>query len=371
MDTSIARRRHADSYAAADTAAGLRFARRTRRMRALGLALALFAMAFGLHPDFSGPLAWTLLALTCVAWPHIAWDISRRSADPRRAELVNLQVDAVIGGAWIAAMGFNLLPSVLLLSMLWMGEFTAGGIRLLSRSLLLQALGACLFVGLVGARFSPYSDVNQVLACLPFLVVYPLAMSMLVRSLSQRVVRQKRQLENNARVDALTGLANRQHFERVATSIHARTQSRGGDATLLMIDVDGFKSVNDLEGHLAGDAILAAVAHALGDSVRAEDTPARYAGDEFIVVVPDAPLSTGIDIAERIRAAVAALPPGASGRRCSVSIGAAKLDDSMPALRDWIHAADQALYRSKRAGRNRVTAAENAVVPFRRVERLA
>ncbi|HET7843031.1 MAG TPA: diguanylate cyclase [Xanthomonadales bacterium] len=341
-----------------------------RPMRALGLGLGAIAVAAGIYAQHAGPLAWTLLFATCFAWPHVAWEHARRSADPVRAELANLQVDAVLGGAWVAAMGFNVLPSVLLLSMLWMGDIGAGGWRLLARAVVLQAIGAGAHVALNGLEFAPHSSMLQVAACVPFLVVYPLAMSVLVRSLTRRVARQNRQLEDSARIDPLTGVATRQHFERMAMGTHARALATGGDATLLMIDVDGFKSVNDREGHLAGDALLAAVGGVLGTCVRAGDTAARYAGDEFAVVV-DGRLATGLEIGERIRAAVAALPRGDFGRRCSVSIGAAEVDASMPELRDWIHAADQALYRSKRAGRDRVTAASSAVVPFRRVERPA
>lgn len=358
-------------FAPGDPSRGLRFARRMRPMRALGLGLGAIAVAGGIHARDAGPIAWAMLALTCVAWPHLAFHLARRSRDPARAELLNLQFDAVIGGAWIAAMGFNALPSVLLLSMTWMGVFVAGGARLLLRSLLLQACGAIAFVAVAGVGLSLASGMLQVVACLPLLVVYPLAMSVLVRSFSQRVSKQNRQLEDRTRIDPLTALANRQHFERVARHMHARALKHGNAGSLLMIDVDGFKLVNDREGHLAGDALLAAVGHVLRDCVRGEDTPARYAGDEFAVLVADARLPVALEIAERIRACVAELPGSDVRRRASVSIGVAELDPSMPDLRDWIHAADQALYRSKRAGRNRVTAATNAVVPFRRLHRPA
>jgi diguanylate cyclase len=347
---------------------GVEFATRMRNMRAIGLGLGAFAVASGLVAQQAGPLAWALLVLCCFGWPHVAFALARLSADPVRAEYRNLEIDAVLGGAWVAAMGFNVLPSVLILSMLWMGDVAAGGWRLLLRASALQAGGALLVVtGVPGFELRPESGMLQVVASLPFLVVYPLAMAQLLRSLSRRVWRQNTLLESRSRTDSLTGLANRQHLDLALDAALERARREQRAATLMMIDVDGFKSVNDRDGHLAGDAMLVAVAQALRESVRGADLAGRYAGDEFTVLLPDADLACGMEVAERIRARVANLRLGDAGRRCTVSIGVAELDAGMRDVRDWLNVADQALYQSKRSGRNRVCTPEG-VVGLRRAD---
>ena len=117
-----------------------------------------------------------------------------------------------------------------------------------------------------------------------------------------------------------------------------------------MIDVDAFKAVNDELGHAAGDLLLRAIGHAISDSVRPQDTPARVGGDEFAVLLPGATAELAHTVATRIRAAVArgAQPP------VSISVGVALISSD---ARGALLAADTALYEAKRAGRDRVVAA--------------
>jgi diguanylate cyclase (GGDEF)-like protein len=154
--------------------------------------------------------------------------------------------------------------------------------------------------------------------------------------------------------DGLTGLPNRALLlDRIELAL-ADLRRRGGNVCVLFIDLDGFKAVNDTLGHDAGDEVLVEVAARLRRGVRASDTVARLGGDEFVIVCPeDADAAAVEQLAERLRAALAE-PVAIHGGSCSVtaSIGIAAADDaSTPA--EALRAADAAMYRAKRQGRNR------------------
>jgi diguanylate cyclase (GGDEF)-like protein len=151
--------------------------------------------------------------------------------------------------------------------------------------------------------------------------------------------------------DALTGVPNRRAFlDRLSAAIAAAGTNR--QTVVCLVDLDGFKGVNDRDGHAAGDAVLQAVTSALGAVVRETDTVARLGGDEFAVLAEVADVAHGEILAERLRVAVAD-----AGRAAGVtgSVGAAEVlpDDDVEEL---LHRADSAMYRSKTAGGNRVTA---------------
>jgi diguanylate cyclase (GGDEF)-like protein len=157
--------------------------------------------------------------------------------------------------------------------------------------------------------------------------------------------------------DALTGLANRRHFEAALAAEIDRVARAGEAALLLLLDIDHFKKVNDTYGHPAGDAVLRAVAGSLADCVRPMDTVARFGGEEFAVILPNCEPAFGHTVAERIRAGIHArsvpVAPGVA-LQVTVSIGGAfapKWVRTSGAL--WIERADQQLYRAKAAGRNR------------------
>ncbi len=168
-------------------------------------------------------------------------------------------------------------------------------------------------------------------------------------------------LERLSTTDALTGLANRRRLTDVLNAEWMRAARRREPITVAMLDVDHFKPFNDHYGHPAGDACLRAVADVLVAHARtAMDLVARYGGEEFLVILPGADLAGGAIIAERMRAAVAALNhphAGASRGFVTVSIGVASLIPSAERTpQDLIDAADANLYEAKRGDRNMVHA---------------
>lgn len=159
--------------------------------------------------------------------------------------------------------------------------------------------------------------------------------------------------EKLARIDSLTGLANRRYFmERLATEVeHARSRRRR--LSLLMIDLDHFKRVNDQFGHAGGDAVLVSVADLLRSEVRAADLTARLGGEELVAYLLDTGLPAAHEAAERVRLGIAELRPLAPDHRITASIGVAELiDEEDP--EHLLKRADDLLYQAKTGGRNRV-----------------
>jgi diguanylate cyclase (GGDEF)-like protein len=166
-----------------------------------------------------------------------------------------------------------------------------------------------------------------------------------------------RAAEARASTDALTGLPNRHYFDEYVALMAQRR--RAGDAVgILMVDIDKFKTLNDRHGHGTGDEVLRAVAGAIVSAVREDDVPARFGGEEFVVLLRDPGPGVAFEVGERIRSAVRDLDLGRFGvGRVSVSVGVAVADEPDEPIADLIAAADRALYRAKRAGRDRVVAA--------------
>jgi two-component system, cell cycle response regulator len=165
-------------------------------------------------------------------------------------------------------------------------------------------------------------------------------------------------LLSSALRDSLTKLFNKRYFlDRLDAELKFAQRHRTA-VSLLLLDLDHFKKVNDTLGHLAGDAVLAAVAAALSNAVRNEDVVARYGGEELAIILRAISFEAAIGTADRLRKLVegAAIPFDGKDLRVTVSIGVAEYP-STPAkqIDELIEAADKALYRAKNAGRNRVS----------------
>jgi diguanylate cyclase (GGDEF)-like protein len=156
--------------------------------------------------------------------------------------------------------------------------------------------------------------------------------------------------------DELTGLFNPRGFAIAANRLFAQTARYGRPASVLMIDSDNLKGVNDHYGHDAGNRLLRQIANAVHAQLRYTDVSARYGGDEFIVLLPETPLKGALDVAERIRGAVLGVPLENAGASvvCSVSIGVACFPEDGRTLDALAARADRALYQAKHLGRNRV-----------------
>ncbi len=163
-------------------------------------------------------------------------------------------------------------------------------------------------------------------------------------------------LREHSLIDPLTELWNRRALMGRLDEELARADRYGGSLSLLMIDVDEFKQVNDTYGHGVGDRLLCAIAGLIREHCRRCDLPARYGGDEFSVVLPSTSLTSAAALAERFRQMVAGIRLRVDGTdvRATASFGAAALAGPHDSPQDLLARADAALYRSKQAGRNRV-----------------
>ncbi|MDR7122951.1 sensor domain-containing diguanylate cyclase [Rheinheimera soli] len=168
------------------------------------------------------------------------------------------------------------------------------------------------------------------------------------------------QLRTLSKTDFLTNLNNRGFWEEALINEYKRIKRSGHHSTLLMCDIDHFKRVNDTYGHAAGDAVIQQVAVAVKKNLRSTDVAGRYGGEEFAVLLLDTTVEQAMFFAERLRKNVEAMAVEFNQQilRVTVSIGLAEFHQEMDEYRDWIEAADKALYQSKAAGRNCITKAE-------------
>lgn len=175
---------------------------------------------------------------------------------------------------------------------------------------------------------------------------------------NQDMVRQKEDLMRRATTDALTKISNRAAFDARFSHEVERSARTGESLSLLMIDIDRFKSINDTYGHPLGDRVLQAVAASLEQGARKIDFVARYGGEEFAVIAPSTPAAGAEILAERLREDIEKLKVPWEGKtiRVTVSVGVALLADGVgpESAAKLIAAADAELYHAKRAGRNRV-----------------
>lgn len=177
-----------------------------------------------------------------------------------------------------------------------------------------------------------------------------------VIELQEQLVKARESLRFEAMHDGLTGLLNRGAVIEQLTKELVRASRRGAPVSVLMGDLDHFKSINDTHGHAAGDAVLREAARRLKAGVRAYDNVGRLGGEEFICVLPECDAKTGLAVAQRLCRSLSETPTKFSGTEIahSISIGVAATDQFGSARCDELmRAADAALYRAKHAGRSR------------------
>lgn len=184
---------------------------------------------------------------------------------------------------------------------------------------------------------------------------------------NQKLVDANARLERLAVTDGLTGLHNHRYFQEALAAEHARWGRTGHAFAVVLMDVDHFKHYNDTQGHPAGDEVLRAVATTLKDHTRDTDVVARYGGEEFVVLLPETDIEAAAAVAEKLRAAIAALPVPHAEKQplgaLTVSAGVAACPRHAPTAEALVSAADAALYAAKHAGRNRVCEPARLLVP--------
>ncbi len=384
---------------------GLRFARRVRLPRAVGLAGMFLPIASTLvsHP----PPGWWWLVLVgwAFVWPHLAWQIASRAVDPLSREIYNLKTDAVLAGMWVGVMGVNALPSTAMLMIMCLNLMGAGGPRLFVAGLVLMVVSCLVTLELTGITVSFNSAPLEWWLSLPIIVIYPLLFGWVSYQTATKLAEHKRRLQVMSTRDGMTGVYNRRHWEtmlrnefdncrrhnRDATLLiididhfksindtwghmtgvynrrHWETMLRNEfdncrrhnrDATLLIIDIDHFKSINDTWGHDVGDEAIVALTRQLQITLRGSDVIGRFGGDEFAVIMSGTPAESAITAMLRVHEGLNTLRlPNTPQVTLRISVGVAPLNPQMSHYREWLKSADLALYKAKKAGRNRTEVA--------------
>lgn len=223
------------------------------------------------------------------------------------------------------------------------------------------AIGSAAFIVAINSRLPvPYSP-SAVVTCLmglAYLALFFRAFTAKSISFHHAMVEANRQLADMATRDPLTGVLNARGYYAASDSQISRALRGGAPFSVLFIDLDHFKKINDTHGHEAGDTVLREVAACLRRNCRDSDMVGRIGGEEFSIFLPDTDLSGATRLAEKLRADIEALMPEITTGplRVTASIGVARSSHGHKTIADIQRLADQAMYEAKRQGRNRVTA---------------
>ena len=259
-----------------------------------------------------------------------------------------------LGGAgWAAgAVGISIAA---VMGIVWQRNFSRPGRTGISLHML---AGVMISLQFVAVYLLPLDVANRMAAAIyPLLLVAAIVSSVVLGLLIERerkMINREQRLRSDAEIDFLTGLTNRRRFERDLADLRREAPGRGVSHTLVLLDIDHFKSVNDNWGHEAGDKVLTAFGRLLRQTCRPGDVIARIGGEEFALLLRGMPIGHAAALVERILESVRTLEVVVPRGRISVtaSAGYAEFDSADTSAAAAMKAADRALYVAKRAGRN-------------------
>ena len=351
-------------------------------------AFLLAGVPIGLHmwPGKYGLLLWALFVLQFLVYPHAVQWLTRRTPGPVATERNNLIIDSAIFGAWAAGLGFPLWISVALFLATLLSHTITRGLAGVVICFIAVSSGALASTTVIAFHVSTDTAGLVTLASIVGLAIYMSLMGIefftYIRQLHEvksAVDRQKSTLEEanaalhsqidkihdlqeklreQANRDSLTGLFNRRYLEGTLERELARGRREAAPLTMLLLDIDHFKLVNDTYGHQAGDEVLRAFGALLAEHARTEDIVCRYGGEEFLMVMPKMPLVIARERAAALLKLVQSqtVSFGELRIRITTSIGIAAIPEHSDTAEGLIRCADEALYLAKRNGRNRVVA---------------
>lgn len=183
--------------------------RRSYRVRMIGLIAGALPISSVLAQQDAPDWLWGWMVICALLWPPVAYALTSRAEQPARRESINFRIDAALCSSWVVFMHFNVLTSVVLLSMLSMVHLSMGGWKQLRASFPGQILAALATIGLFGFHFDPVSNMWNVIACVPVLVIFPAHMSLVTFGMARHLREQNQKLTRLSRTDALTQLPNR------------------------------------------------------------------------------------------------------------------------------------------------------------------
>ncbi|AWB68520.1 diguanylate cyclase AdrA [Saccharobesus litoralis] len=337
---------------------GIGFVKRLYMPRVFGSGLGAISMAAVLQSLGHAWYWWLLLFINGFVWPHVAFTLSRYAVKPYDAEIRNLKLDSLFAAFWLPIMHFNLLPSILIVAWMSFNNISAGGGKLFVRGLTMMLAGIVVGCLIYGLQFNIEPSLTHMYAAVPVLLIYPLFLGYVTYNLSRRLRVQRHKLDRASRLDSLTQLYNRHYWEELVSSEHIKCERHNYKASIVLIDIDGFKQVNDKFGHMAGDKALQMVASCIQENIRQCDELGRYAGEEFGILLTDTSGYQALTLASKLRHKInSLLIPAIEGSHLQVTIGVAEYSATQMEYNDWLTQADQALADAKKLGRNQIALA--------------
>ncbi|MCK7545607.1 diguanylate cyclase [Marinobacter bryozoorum] len=347
-----------------------------RRNRSVSFVAAFLTLASHVWLQQLSPWLYPTLAVSFLVWPQLAYLRARQSADSMHSEFNNLVIDAVIFGLWIAGLGFPVWITFILGISITMNLMVFRGLPGTFQALTGLAGGVVAGGLFAGFWFQPATHWITTVLAISSISMYLLLVGHVSFSRNlilhdarerQRLTEQelKRQIEENrllqeqlqeqANRDPLTGLYNRRYLEDSLHREMTRCLRQGDPLSLVLIDLDHFKGVNDLHGHSAGDLVINQLASVLTALSRGSDIVCRFGGEEFLVVLPGTGLEAAEARAEDYRRMFEKTPVAMGENLFSVTLSAGVACSYREVPPDeLIRQADLALYEAKEAGRNRV-----------------
>ncbi|WP_037364063.1 sensor domain-containing diguanylate cyclase [Nakamurella lactea] len=344
------------------------------RNRSVFFAVLFVVLAFYLAERGAAPLEWILLGVNLLIYPWVALFRARAARHQVRAELQNLLFDGFLFGIWVAYWGFPLWITFSVFTAVTLNQVVFESLRGLWHSLLALAAGAAIGLAIAGAHFRPDTSLPVSMLCIVGLTAYlwNFAYAAFTRGVALQDSRRQleaqlteittlqEQLQDQASRDPLTGLYNRRHLEdRLADELNSCRRD-GLPLTLVMVDIDQFKLVNDTYGHPTGDAILRELAGLLARRSGPRDVVFRYGGEEFLMMLPGVSLADAQARAEELRVECEATRVAVDDATITttLSFGIANYPEHDLRSDALVELADRALYAAKVNGRNRIEFAE-------------
>ena len=336
------------------TLRGTYLVRRNYMPRIVGVLLCGICLICAVSSQPYNSLHWLMAPYFMLVWPHLAYQWAMRSAHPLRAELINLWLDSLHAGFWIVAIQLSLVPSVALAMAVCLNNITVGGLRFLGMGLTGVLAGLLLGAGVWGWHIQLASDLNAQLGSAVLVMGYALLMGHILFTLATQLKLSRRELRHLSEHDALSGVHNRRYFDRCLAQTFSQFLRHPRQVTLLMCDVDDFKSVNDSHGHAVGDRVIVAVGKALSACARGGDVVARLGGDEFAVLLIDANEEQAMGYATRVQAELDdMLRAGTPSMQLRLSVGCVTAHEGLRDHGHWLERTDHAQYLNKIASRSR------------------
>ena len=367
------------------------------RIRIIFFVLAGLPIALHILPGHHGSVVWALFVLQFLIYPHLMRWFTRNAGTRERTALNCMIIDAVLCGAWASGLGFPLWISVgLFLANLLNHTITRGvpGIFICSTAFasgalaattvvafrvssdtnglvtLVSIIGTTAYLALIGIEFFAYTrQLHQVQDSLESQKNSLEAANAILHEQIAKIQDLQEKLREQANRDSLTGLFNRRYLEGTLQRELARCKREGASLSMLLLDIDHFKLVNDTYGHQAGDEVLRVFGQLLLEHARAEDIVCRYGGEEFLLVLPKMPLDIARErgtyllklFSERV------VVFGTLRIRITTSIGVATVPQHSDSADGLVRCADAALYLAKHNGRNRMVTFGDEVSPGGRI----